>query len=152
METLSKLHPLVVHFPVALFSVYVLFEVINLFLQDEKFHKWINLVLLIGVLGGIAAVLTGNQAAASLQQNYQNIASEIIESVEEHESYATITLWFFAVLLAARFYLTTKKKFNKLLKVTFVILALIGMFLIYETGEHGGELVYGLGIGTELFH
>ncbi len=151
METLSALHPIMVHFPVALFSLYVLLELINLFWENEQFHKLINGFLLIGVLAGIAAVLTGNQAADALGK-LPGVTENIKEMVEEHESYATVTLWFFAVLLAARFYLTTKKKFNKMLKITFVILAVAGLFLIYETGEHGGKLVYDLGIGTKLFH
>ncbi len=150
MEILSKLHPVVIHFPVALFSLYVLLEIINLFLQEPKYHKWINGFLLLGVIAGITAVLTGNQAAASITKS-SHVTENIKEIIEEHETYATLTMWYFTVLLGVRFYLTNKKKFTKMLKVTFVILAIVGLFLIYETGEHGGKLVYDFGIGTKLF-
>ncbi len=150
MEILSKIHPVVIHFPVAIFSLYALLEIVNLFLEDTKYHKWINGFLLLGVVAGITAVLTGNQAASNLK-NISSVTENIKELIEEHETYATLTMWYFTILLSARFYLTNKKKFTKMLKVTFVILAIVGLFLIYETGEHGGKLVYDYGIGTKLF-
>ena len=150
MEILSKIHPVVIHFPVAIFSLYALLEIVNLFFEDTKYHKWINSFLLLGVVAGVTAVLTGNQAASNLK-NISSVTENIKELIEEHETYATLTMWYFTILLAARFYLTNKKKFTKMLKVTFVILAIVGLFLIYETGEHGGKLVYDYGIGTKLF-
>jgi uncharacterized membrane protein len=43
-----------------------------------------------------------------------------------------------------------KKKFKGILQYLFIPLVLIGCFLIYETGDRGGELVYKYGIGTEI--
>ncbi len=150
MEILSKIHPVIIHFPVAMFSLYVLFEFINLFYEDPKYHKMVNGFLLLGVIAGVAAVLTGNQAAENVERFF-NVPVVLKEMIEEHETYATITMWYFTFLLVGRFYLTNKKKFTKMLKVTFVILAVIGLLLIYETGEHGGKLVYEFGVGTKLF-
>jgi uncharacterized membrane protein len=155
MEYLAQFHPIVVHFPIALLSFYVLFEIVTLFLKNKEFEKFVLILLLAGTLAGLAAVLTGNQAEEFAEDKFEKaktgMSSETIENViEEHEEYATITLWFFAALSALRIGLLVTKKFNRTFKILFVVLALVGGFLIYQTGAHGGVLVYKYGIGTEL--
>jgi len=57
---------------------------------------------------------------------------------------------FFAALLVLRTMAVIKKRFLGIIKYSFVILSLIGAFLVYETAGHGGTLVYKHGIGTDL--
>src|SRR5687768_10949405 len=54
-----ELHPSIVHFPVALLSISALFAVISLFHKTEFFKEAAFWNLLLGVIGAIAAVLTG---------------------------------------------------------------------------------------------
>ncbi|MHB9014432.1 MAG: DUF2231 domain-containing protein, partial [Ignavibacteriaceae bacterium] len=62
MEFLAQLHPKIVHFPIALLSTYVLLEIIGVVFKRDFFSKAAHLILLLGVLGALAAVFTGNQA------------------------------------------------------------------------------------------
>jgi uncharacterized membrane protein len=150
MEFLASLHPLIIHFPIALFIIYTLFEIIGAFSKNEFFSKVAHIILFLGVLGAIAAVLTGNQAE-SLMSQWENQGAIIqLHAIGEHEELANTTLWVFVGILVLRTVLVLKKKFTGYIKYIFVVLALVGCYFLYETGEHGGKLVYKYGLGTDL--
>jgi uncharacterized membrane protein len=147
MELIAQLHPRLVHFPIAFFILYFFFEASGIILKKNFLSKSAHLILAIGVVCAIFAVLTGNQAATSVNSSLKN--SEAIKIIDKHEFYATITLWYFFALLILRTYLVIKKRFNGNLKYLFILLGIIGCYFIYITGIHGGELVFKYGIGTE---
>jgi uncharacterized membrane protein len=150
MELLSQLHPKIVHYPIALFAVYAILEIAGALFKKDFFSKSAHLILFLGLIGAVAAVLTGNCAAEVLQ--HMNKIKSIIpdEAVNAHMEYANYTLWYFAVLLVLRTFIVLKKKFSNRIKYIFLTLSLIGVILIYKTGELGGRLVYKYGAGTEL--
>ncbi len=105
-----------------------------------------------GVFTAVFAVLTGNQAeevAENLITAGKTFPREILD---KHESLATITLWFFTGVLILKIYVTIKKLQATGIKYLFIILAITGIYLIYETSNYGGDLVYKYGIGTELLN
>lgn len=150
MEFLAGLHPQVVHFPIAVLLLYAVFEILGILLKKDFIQKVAHILLGIGVVVSIAAVLTGNQAAEVAELMKEKFSNYPAGLIEEHETYATISLWFFFALLVFRTYLVIKKKFKGILQYLFIPLVLIGCFLIYETGDHGGKLVYKYGVGTDL--
>ncbi len=149
MEILAQYHPLLVHFPIAFFILYFIFETSGILLEKEYLLKSALIILALGVISSLESVLTGNQAEQLLK--VQGIlSSEIHEVIEEHESWATITLWYFVFVLTLRVFLTVNKKFIGKIRYVFIILSLVGVFLIYKTGEYGGKLVYEHGAGTKI--
>ncbi len=150
MEELALLHAKVIHFPIAFLMLYILFEFIGVTFKREFFSKAAHLHLFLGVVAALAAVFTGSQAEA-LAQKWEAAGATIpFNAIGAHEQYATITLWYFSLLLVGRSFLVFKKKFNGFLKYGILIFAFIGGYLLYQTGEHGGKLVYKYGLGTEL--
>jgi len=148
LEFLSSLHPVFIHFPIAIFLLYILFEFLGLF--RENYSKTAFILLLLGLVFGIFAVLTGNQAAEVLLKTLQigkNVPKELIE---EHENYATLTLWFYFALAALRIYFVVNHKFNKKMKIIILFCAIVGYIFVFETAEHGGKLVYNYGAGTKI--
>lgn len=145
MEFLSAVHPKVVHFPIALLLTYFLFEVLALVLKKDFLSKAAHLLLFLGVLGALAAVLTGQEAEEAFE--YWNKQSS--ELLEEHELYANITLWYFTALLILRTFLTFGKKFVGVIKYVIVVLAAVGVYFVFLTGDHGGRMVYEHGVGTQ---
>ena len=146
MEFLPELHPKVVHFPIALLITFVLLELIGTLLNKDFYAKTAHLILFLGVIGTIFAVLTGNQAFIAYE--YWNPPSEAL--FNNHQTFASLTVWYFTGLLVIRTYLVVKKKYFKTMKYIFLVLTLFGGFLVYQTSEYGGELVKKYGIGTEL--
>lgn len=150
MEFLADNHPKVVHFAVAFLTVYPLLEILAAVIKKDYLDKAAHLILFLGVISAVGAVLTGQQAEEIAEAWEESGAIIPFGSISEHEQYATITLWYFTALLVIRTFLVIKKKFLGILRYGFLILTIIGMYFIYETAEHGGELVYKYGVGTEL--
>ena len=148
-------HPRFVHFPIALLSTYVLLEVIGVVFKKEFFSNAAHLILFLGVLGALAAVLTGNMAEEAAEKLFDE--KDVIipfGAIHDHENWATITIWYFAGVLLLRTIFAVKKKFQGAFQYVFILLAVVGMYFVYQTGDHGAKLVYGLkekgGVGTEL--
>jgi uncharacterized membrane protein len=148
-------HPRFVHFPIALLSTYLLLEVIGVIFKKDFFSKAAHLILFLGVLGALVAVLSGDRAEEIAEKLFDE--KDVIipfGAIHEHEDWATITVWYFAGLLILRTIVVLKKSFKGVFQYIFILLAVVGMYFVYETGEHGAKLVYGLkekgGVGTEL--
>jgi uncharacterized membrane protein len=150
MEFLADNHPRVIHFAIAFLFVYPLFELMALVFKKEYLDKSAHLILFIAVLSAIGAVLTGNQAEKVAFLWEEQGAIIPFGLLNEHREYANITLWYFTALLLFRTLLVTQKKFSSTFRYVIVILAFIGTYFVYQTGEYGGELVYKHGVGTEL--
>jgi len=151
MNFIAELHPFIVHFPIALLSLYIVLEIITYFIKNETLNNITTWILLFGIITSVNAVLTGNQAEHLASSFLDSTMTLVEESIEEHEQFATYTLWYFLVLLVVRYFIIQKKKMNKIFKGVLIILALCGGILIFMTGISGGKLVYQFGIGTELF-
>lgn len=141
-----NLHPLLVHFPIAILFVAVLLDVAGLILRQKPF--WRQSAVLMYVLGGVAVVVTylaGQQAADSVF-----LSTDANALLTEHADLGLYTLWFFGVYALVR----PLVDFTALGKKMAVYIALIvipagGLFLLYETAEHGAELVFRYGAGVE---
>ncbi|MDR3668373.1 MAG: DUF2231 domain-containing protein [Ignavibacteriaceae bacterium] len=148
MEYLAQFHPKLVHFPIAFLLVYLLLEIIGAIFKREFFSKTAHLFLLFGVLGALAAVLTGNQAENAFE-GWNKTTHAILET---HSTYANITLWFFTALLVLRTFLVVRKKFSNLFKYIFCLLGIVGAYFVYQTGDHGGQMVFQHGVGTQFYN
>ena len=145
MDFLSTLHPKVIHFPIAFLLGYFLFELLGVIFKKDFLSKAAHLLLFLGVLGALAAVLTGHEAEEAF--DYWNKKSGAL--MEEHEMYANITLWYFTALLLLRTFVAFNKKFIGIVRYVILVLALVGVYFVFQTGDHGGKMVYKYGVGTQ---
>ena len=150
METnfLADIHTKVVHFPIALLATYSILEIIGIIFNKEFITKSALLILCLGVISAFFAVLTGNQAVDNF--NFWNHETSML--LNEHQTFATYLLWSAVVICALRIFFTVKKKFNGFVKYIFILFALAIIFLTYETGIYGGDLVKKYGVGTDLIN
>jgi uncharacterized membrane protein len=155
MEFLAGLHPKLVHFPVVLIVLYALFEIFGILLKKSFLSKSAYVLLVISIISALAAIMTGEQAL-KLAEAWNDKGLRYDELVipfgliDKHEDYATITIWYFVALFIFRTFILVKKKFDGNLKYAVALLAAVGCFFIFKTGELGGELVYKHGVGTEI--
>lgn len=98
----------------------------------------------IGALSAIVVYYTGTLAADSIF-----LPSGAQSVLNEHADWAWWTVWFFGMYVVLRVLLHWYKAIDrKSIRVAAFVLALPGVFLLYETGDHGARMVVGYGAGT----
>ena len=141
MFTTSHLHPMLVHFPIALVIFGFLAEVAFLFFKKEfGLRKMGYYLLIVGTLAAIVAWLTGNFFTSEMD----GAAGKMRET---HELFATITL---VLLLATSFFRTTQlimKNDNFTFRFLGFILYGRAAISVSITGYLGGSLVYNYMLG-----
>jgi len=152
MEFLAELHPKIIHFPIVFFILYFVLEFTGAVLKNEHLNKTAYYFLVTGVLFALIGVLTGNQAFFAAQKILKSSNEKVIKLIEQHEQFATITLWYFFTLLIVRTYLLIKKIFSFRWKIVFIALGLAGCYFVIESGLLGGDLVFKYGVGTNLIN
>ncbi|MCK9425125.1 MAG: hypothetical protein M0Q21_03680 [Ignavibacteriaceae bacterium] len=141
----SHLHPMIVHFPIALLIVGFLSEVVGLFLKKEFFTKAAFYLLILGTLGVVAAYITGDIAGDGVSETGQ-----LKNALETHEHAAQLTLWLMAGAAIVRIALVWMKKFEGVFKYAAFVLFLAGVLSVARTGYYGGELVYKHAAGVQV--
>ena len=135
------LHPSVVHFPIALLIAAGICYLAHLFLKDRKLDVVGFFLHAGGLLGCIAAIMTGDYAESNMVQT-----ERIHELVELHEQLGMLSAWAFG-LLGVWAYLRQKSNiFVERLVFTVLFVGLLGML---GYGSHlGGKMVYEEGAGV----
>jgi hypothetical protein len=151
------LHPIFVHFPIALLSIYCILELVSW--GQWRSNK--NLLLIKGLLatvGGLSLLVArqfGDAARHSLSDK------TLLPLVYKHEQYANFSVAVFGVvgvvylLVLIGLYLETHpnsilKIFNPFLGIQKIIqtplaqvLAVVGIIVLLVTGALGGAIIYG---------
>jgi uncharacterized membrane protein len=144
--SLPNLHPAMVHWPIVLLTIAFLFDVVAVILVSKEWIRKTALVLF--VLGALFASLTywsGKEASETV-----DLSAGAQPVLAEHEELANYTLRFFAIYTAVRLGLLFFVPYKRLLHGVVVVLALPGLYWLFETADHGGALVYKHGTGVTL--
>ncbi len=150
-----NVHPIFVHFPIALLFVYSVIKIIPLrkFLPTIAWRDIERLLLLSGVLGAFVALQTGEIA--------EHLVKPLHQLVEMHSLFADIATWLYGALLAGEVAAITREKVPLQKMPSFIAksivflddiltnaylaipLALIALGTLTVTGLLGGVMVYG---------
>ena len=144
-EWALNIHTLVVHFPVALLVVAAGLNLLTFFIPEKWWDEWKNTILYgLGAVAAIAAYYTGQSAADTVF-----LPSQAQSVLNNHADWAFWTVWYFGLYAAARIALHWYKMMDKFsLRILAFVIALPGVFLLFQTGDHGAKLVFGYGAGT----
>jgi uncharacterized membrane protein len=137
MFNTSHIHPMIVHFPVALITIGFLAEVFYLFYKDEKWLSKAGFSLMIaGALSAIAAWSTG--------QLFTNEPTQgaILNVFNRHETGAMITMILMIAGSVFRIWLVLKKREESHLKWVVFGLYFLAFAAVSFTGFMGGTMVY----------
>jgi uncharacterized membrane protein len=136
MISTEHLHPMIVHFPVALIMVGFLIETLALVVKKEPcLTKTGYYLLLLGALSALAAYLTGQFFTGEMS----GAAGEV---KEQHELFALLTMLLMVVNAIFRSYLLIRHKETGTLRWTSYLLYLGSAIMVSITGFLGGTLVY----------
>lgn len=136
MFSLSHIHPMLVHFPIALVAFGFLADCSSLFFKKEACLSKMGLYLLIaGTLAALAALLSGLLFTSEMS----GAAGEVMET---HELMAWLTVSALVITSLLRIYLLKQKQENISLKWLAFGFYAAAAVLVSITGFFGGSLVY----------
>ncbi len=149
----TELHPLVIHFPIALLLVAPLFIVGGILVNPQKGRPFLIaalVLMMLGTAGTFFAVATGEAAGEVAQR-----AATVSTVLERHEDLAETTRIVFSVLtliFAALLFLPRLLKREatmisaRILPLAFLLFYSAGAVILVNTAHNGGRLVHELGI------
>ena len=146
MEFLSQFHPQIVHMPIALLVFSLLFDLVGRATDSDWWRKASLAMLVIAVLGCVAAVLTGEQVSEKAEGR-QGISEAVVDS---HGDMGKIAAWLAGGALAARLVENGVGPVRGLVGVVALLLQLGAAVAVGIAGHRGGQLVYEHGAGVSI--
>lgn len=140
---LSGLHPIAVHFPIALLLTALLAQGVWLWKRKPVFAEMGFWLLLLGAAAAAIAALTGGWA-----EDAASVSTEVGDAIAGHETTAYITVWIYAVLAVWQILRKAKMEMAEH-RMYFGAMLVASAILIY-TGYQGGVLVYDYGVGVNI--
>ena len=136
------IHPLIVHFPIALLFTSVFFDLLWIITENKNYRQTGFWLLILGLMGGVVAAIFGAWTEEAVE------AAGVPElAVDRHETVAIIALIVFGVLLIFRWWI--KNRWSVRDRVVYLCVAMVGLLMLGATGFYGGELVYRYGAGVK---
>jgi len=136
MFSFAHLHPMLVHFPIALILIGFVADIISIYYH--KNNQWSTLgfyLLIIGTLSAIAALISGTLFTSEMEGAAHDVQ-------ETHELFAWITVINLIILSAFRIYLKVKDKERATFRWVAFIWYGVVTITVSITGFYGGTLVY----------
>lgn len=143
------LHPILVHFPIALLTIYALFEICS-FPRLLRLPYWWTLKAVFVILGSLTSMVAYFTGSLISKKDLGTLRP----LVEMHSAFATGTALVFGMVALSYLFVLLKKEnildgvharmAERLQKPHILIpLAMIGLLLVTITGALGGAIVYG---------
>ena len=134
-----NIHPLIVHFPIALLFLYSVVKIIPFqnFFKGVSWKHIERFLLIFGFLGALAALYTGDIAEHIIKLDRQ--------LVQMHSNFAMVSVFIYGALLFMELIAIFTPRYGKASDGLFSkFLALIGLISISVTGLLGGVMMYGV--------
>ncbi|MFQ5680104.1 MAG: DUF2231 domain-containing protein [Gemmatimonadota bacterium] len=148
MPELGPLHPIIVHFVIGFLVAGVIFRLLSLGGKRLSFAGPAAAALLLAGAGASIVAVESGEEAHEIPERIPGVR----EAIGEHEEWGERTRNLFLLVGAlelAALGLRRSRHRGKLVAASAVV-GVVGLAFLYETGEHGGELVYSYaaGVGT----
>lgn len=142
ISQMENIHPLLVHFPIALFNSFFILEFFGFILKKEDLRIAATWTLYLGTLGAAAAVLAGLWAASTVSHT-----EEVHAIVIRHRNFGLSVITLGVILSVWR--LRADGKFSLKGQVMHIILALIMIGAMAFGADLGGLMVYKYGVSVK---
>jgi uncharacterized membrane protein len=136
------LHPMIIHFPIALFISAMGFWAGGLLFKKKSLQQTAVYLYVLGAFIAPLAVQTGLWEAEHL-----GVMHPIVEI---HERFGLLTMW--SSLLSLPILWIVKRKKEKAFNTVFAICVLLVVGFVVITAYNGGRMVYEYAVGVEEDH
>lgn len=135
----EALHPLFVHFPIALLLVAMLFKFFSFWEKGKFLDKPGTILLITGIIGGWLAIYTGELADGIVSRT---LCDPTVLKDHQNNSYTMIWLFTIAAIVDLIYQLRFLFLPALLVKWLVIILLFVGSGFLVYTGHLGAKLVY----------
>ena len=154
----DALHPMIIHFPIALLLIAPLFILVGAFLRPGQGRPYLvsaMALLLMGTAGTFVAVETG-EAAAELAERSPGTE----QVLHTHESLAertravftVLSIIFLALLVVPQWLEQSENRLTAtILPLAFLVFYGAGVLLLVNTAQNGGRLVHEFGTRAMVY-
>ncbi|WP_424768420.1 DUF2231 domain-containing protein [Paenibacillus sp. sgz302251] len=141
-EIINHLHPIIVHFPIAIIVIGLGFDVFLTLRNRALLPKQGMWLWLIAALGAWLSVATGPEDDARGNTSYLDI----------HATLANFTAWVVTLLVLWRLWQAFRgnRPFTKFILVGYLVISIASCALVLGTGYYGGKMVYSDGVGVKV--
>ncbi len=143
-DYLPGVHPLLVHFPVALLVSALIVDLVAIVARHDFARRAATWLLAGGTAFLPFTYWTGRQASDRVINPFPQAQAVMAE----HSDLAWWTLWVFVAVAALRLALVSRQRLHGALHVVSAVLLVGATILLGVTAEHGGRLVFDLGVGV----
>ena len=141
MDLPYPLHPMLVHFPIALFISAFIFELMGVILKNEELQKTALILYVSATVMAPFVYWSGYEEAEELKLLGHHPV------LNQHQFFATCTMLTSLASLPVLWFV--HKKCQKAFAIVFLIFAVSIVTLVTLTGHFGGRMVYEYGVGME---
>lgn len=143
-DYLPGIHPLLVHFPIALLVSAAMVDLVALLARHDFARRAATWLLACGTAFLPLTYWTGRQASDQVVNPFPRAQAVMAE----HADLAWWTLWVFVAVVIMRLLLVNRDKLQGAPHAVSALLIVGATILLGATADHGGQLVFGLGVGV----
>jgi len=142
---MQNIHPLFIHFPIALLSVSLLFEVVGTIRKNQALQNAGWWTFVVGVVALAAAITTGLIAESTVAHT-----DEAHDLILQHRNLGIASGIFFVVLLIWRVAQKGELPVSVVFRSIYPVIFVLAVALLLTGAHLGGKLVYEFGVGTSI--
>ncbi|HKJ87514.1 MAG TPA: DUF2231 domain-containing protein [Gammaproteobacteria bacterium] len=142
LASMPNIHPMVVHFPIAFLSSFLVLEVLFMLTGSERLGTGASTALYLGALGAAGAVAAGIRAGRTVEHGDE------VHAIMSRHMYLGITVLVIALVLSV-WRLTSRRRFNVKTRLAYIGVAVVMNVVMAFGADHGGLMVYKYGVGVE---
>ncbi len=143
ISSLNNLHPMVVHFPIALFTIFFLTDLFGSLLKNKLWRQCATGLLYAGTLSAILTVILGFQAAHSIEHN------DAVHQIMLRHQILGISVTILAIILSIRRFFANENFLNTATYGHFSLSAILMILLIFGA-DLGALMVYEHGTAVNI--
>ncbi len=140
-NSLANIHPLLVHFPIAFLTAFLVFDIAGSLFRNHEWRRFAGWFLYLGAASAILTVAAGFQAAATVAHS-----DAVHQIMERHKQYA-ITVTSLAVFLSVWRFIA-RGYFGIIANILYLSLAALMCLIMALGADLGGLMVYNHGVGV----
>lgn len=149
-EWAPGVHPMLVHFPIAILSIAILFDFLSFFLSEKQKWRLPEITAYLYGVGAVTAIVVYFTGQAAADNVFLSTGAESV--LNTHADWAWWTVWYYGIYALVRILVTWQisVKCRRGVHILFFVFSLVGFFLLFQTGDNGAKLVFKHGVGVQV--